>query len=63
MTIAPKKGTVFICACFTGDVNEAIDLYKEALRRLKVSDYIAIDDHIMEKMRVDLAELLHAVGR
>ncbi|KAK4734724.1 hypothetical protein R3W88_008985 [Solanum pinnatisectum] len=49
--------------CAKGDVNEAIDLYKEALRRLKVSDYIAIDDHIMEKMRVDLAELLHAVGR
>lgn len=49
--------------CAKGDVNEAIDLYKEALRRLKVSDYIAIDDPIMEKMRVDLAELLHAVGR
>ncbi|XP_010318032.1 uncharacterized protein [Solanum lycopersicum] len=49
--------------CAKGDVNEAIDLYKEALCRLKVSDYIAIDDHIMEKMRVDLAELLHAVGR
>ncbi|XP_049393489.1 uncharacterized protein LOC125857879 isoform X2 [Solanum stenotomum] len=49
--------------CAKGDVNEAIDLYKEALHRLKVSDYIAIDDHIMEKMRVDLAELLHAVGR
>lgn len=54
---------VFILRCFAGDVNEAIDLYKEALRRLKVSDYIAIDDPIMEKMRVDLAELLHAVGR
>lgn len=49
--------------CAKGDVNEAIDLYKEALRRLEVSDYIAINDHIMEKMRVDLAELLHAVGR
>ncbi|CAN4089540.1 unnamed protein product [Withania somnifera] len=49
--------------CAKGDVNEAIDLYKEALRRLKGSDYIAIDDQIMEKMRVDLAELLHAVGR
>lgn len=49
--------------CFTGDVNEAIDLYKEALRMLKDSDYIAVDDQIMEKMRVDLAELLHAVGR
>nr|XP_016433886.1 PREDICTED: uncharacterized protein LOC107760364 [Nicotiana tabacum] len=49
--------------CAKGDVNEAIDLYKEALRRLKDSDYIAIDDQIMEKMRVDLAELLHVVGR
>lgn len=59
-----KKAVLFSYVwCFTGDVNEAIDLYKEALRRLKVSDYIAIDDQIMEKMRVDLAELLHAVGR
>ncbi|KAM3381783.1 nephrocystin-3 isoform X2 [Capsicum galapagoense] len=49
--------------CAKGDVNEAIDLYKEALRMLKDSDYIAVDDQIMEKMRVDLAELLHAVGR
>ncbi|XP_016471148.2 uncharacterized protein LOC107793338 isoform X2 [Nicotiana tabacum] len=49
--------------CAKGDVNEAIELYKEALRRLKDSDYIAIDDQIMEKMRVDLAELLHVVGR
>ncbi|CAN4085695.1 unnamed protein product [Withania somnifera] len=49
--------------CAKGDVNEAIDLYKEALCRMKVSDYIAIDDQVMEKMRVDLAELLHAVGR
>ncbi|KAH0978755.1 hypothetical protein GBA52_005932 [Prunus armeniaca] len=30
---------------------------------ITTSNYMALDDSIMEKMRIDLAELLHAVGR
>ncbi|PIN27102.1 Kinesin light chain [Handroanthus impetiginosus] len=46
-----------------GDVNEAIDLYKRAIQIVRESKYMALDDKVMEKMRVDLAELLHAAGR
>ncbi|KAG8381126.1 hypothetical protein BUALT_Bualt06G0090000 [Buddleja alternifolia] len=49
--------------CAKGDVNEAIDLYKSAIQILKESEYMALDDEVMEKMRIDLAELLHVVGR
>ncbi|KAF8379741.1 hypothetical protein HHK36_029189 [Tetracentron sinense] len=49
--------------CATGNVDEAIRLYRNALQVIKDSKYIALDDNIMEKMRVDLAELLHATGR
>lgn len=44
-------------------MDEAIHLYKSALQILKESNYMSLDDSIMEKMRVDLAELLHAAGR
>ena len=47
----------------TGDVHEAINLYKDAFQVLKHSKSIALDDELMEKMRIDVAELLHAVGR
>ncbi|KAL6127255.1 hypothetical protein ACLB2K_075296 [Fragaria x ananassa] len=49
--------------CAMGKANEAIDLYKNALKVIKDSNYMASDDSIVEKMRIDLAELLHAVGR
>ncbi|OMO93594.1 hypothetical protein COLO4_16792 [Corchorus olitorius] len=49
--------------CAEGNANEAIDLYKKALQIIKGSSYMPIDDSIMENMRIDLAELLHAVGR
>ncbi|OAY46591.1 hypothetical protein MANES_06G011400v8 [Manihot esculenta] len=49
--------------CSTGNVEEAIDLYKKDLQLIKDTNYIALDDSIMEKMRIDLAELLHVVGR
>ncbi|OMO87928.1 hypothetical protein CCACVL1_08658 [Corchorus capsularis] len=49
--------------CAEGNANEAIDLYKKALQIIKGSSYMPIDDRIMENMRIDLAELLHAVGR
>ncbi|KAK6135326.1 hypothetical protein DH2020_030914 [Rehmannia glutinosa] len=49
--------------CAKGNVNEAIDLYKSAIQILRDSKDVALDDEVMEKMRIDLAELLHAVGR
>ncbi|KAL3846165.1 hypothetical protein ACJIZ3_003568 [Penstemon smallii] len=49
--------------CAKGNVNEAIDLYKKAIQILEESKYVALDDKVMEKMRIDLAELLHVVGR
>lgn len=49
--------------CAQGNSDEAIHLYRRALELIKESGYIALDDNVMEKMRVDLAELLHIVGR
>ncbi|KAK9293216.1 hypothetical protein L1049_021205 [Liquidambar formosana] len=49
--------------CAQGNADEAVYLYKSALQVIKDSKYIALDDTIMEKMRIDLAELLHVVGR
>ncbi|KAG2310449.1 hypothetical protein Bca52824_022006 [Brassica carinata] len=49
--------------CTKGDADEAVDLYKNALRIIKESNYMAIDNTILENMRIDLAELLHFVGR
>ncbi|XP_073032745.1 uncharacterized protein [Primulina eburnea] len=49
--------------CAKGEVNDAIDLYKTAINILNESQYMALDDKALEKMRIDLAELLHAVGR
>ncbi|KAH7543819.1 hypothetical protein JRO89_XS15G0025000 [Xanthoceras sorbifolium] len=51
------------CAKGLGNADEAVDLYKNALQVIKDSDYMALDDSIMENMRIDLAELLHIVGR
>ncbi|KAL3524423.1 hypothetical protein ACH5RR_017257 [Cinchona calisaya] len=49
--------------CATGDIDEAIALYQDAFRVLKDSKSIASNDELMEKMRIDLAELLHVAGR
>ncbi|XP_015960427.1 uncharacterized protein LOC107484337 isoform X1 [Arachis duranensis] len=49
--------------CAQGKPDEAIHLYERALHVMNDSNYLSPDDSIMEKMRVDLAELLHAVGR
>ncbi|XP_015865808.1 uncharacterized protein LOC107403435 isoform X2 [Ziziphus jujuba] len=49
--------------CAMGNANEAIHLYRKALQVIKDSNYVALDDSTMEKMRIDLAELLHVVGR
>ena len=47
----------------TGNADEAIHMYRKALQVVKDSRYMAFDDDVMEKMRLDLAELLHIVGR
>ncbi|XP_057798734.1 uncharacterized protein LOC131014697 [Salvia miltiorrhiza] len=49
--------------CAIGEVNEAIDLYKNAVEILRNSTHMALDDGVMEKIRIELAELLHVVGR
>ncbi|CAI0452487.1 unnamed protein product [Linum tenue] len=49
--------------CASGKAEEAIDLYKNALQIMKNGSYTKFDDGVMEKMRIDLAELLHVVGR
>ncbi|XP_021843132.1 uncharacterized protein [Spinacia oleracea] len=49
--------------CAQGNADEAIQLYRKALQVIRDSKYIALDDNMMEKMRLDLAELLHIVGR
>ncbi|KAI3807993.1 hypothetical protein L1987_23933 [Smallanthus sonchifolius] len=49
--------------CAKGDADSAIKLYKTALQVLEHSKSMNLDDSILEKTRIDLAELLHAVGR
>ncbi|XP_077226873.1 tetratricopeptide repeat (TPR)-like superfamily protein isoform X1 [Tasmannia lanceolata] len=49
--------------CAKGTVNEAISVYRKGLQVIKNSNYMALDDDVMEKMRLDLAELLHVAGR
>uniref|UniRef100_A0A7N0ZUZ1 Nephrocystin-3 n=2 Tax=Kalanchoe fedtschenkoi TaxID=63787 RepID=A0A7N0ZUZ1_KALFE len=49
--------------CAKGNVDEAIFMYKKAIHVIQESNYIALDDDRLDKMRVDLAELLHVVGR
>ncbi|KAL8148441.1 uncharacterized protein LOC141708288 [Apium graveolens] len=49
--------------CAKGDVDEAILLYQNALLLLKNSKNVNSDDGVVEKIMIDLAELLHSVGR
>ncbi|GAV89089.1 TPR_10 domain-containing protein/TPR_12 domain-containing protein [Cephalotus follicularis] len=49
--------------CVKGNADEAIDLYKNGLQVIRNSNYVAVDDSIMEKLRIDLAGLLQVVGR
>ncbi|XP_043720369.1 uncharacterized protein LOC122667941 [Telopea speciosissima] len=65
-----KDGRVGMAMCFLahakcakGDMDEAIRLYRNGLQVIKFSKYMDLDDDIMEKMRIDLAELLHVAGR
>ncbi|KAG6529975.1 hypothetical protein ZIOFF_012192 [Zingiber officinale] len=49
--------------CAKGDVNEAISMYEGGLQIIRDTKYMSVDDNLFEKMRTDLAELLHAAGR
>ncbi|XP_026457886.1 nephrocystin-3-like isoform X2 [Papaver somniferum] len=49
--------------CAEGDVDEAIRLYKNGIKVINDSKFLALDDELVEKMRIDLAELLHVAGR
>ncbi|KAK1301782.1 hypothetical protein QJS10_CPB12g00815 [Acorus calamus] len=49
--------------CAKGDIEEAIHLYRKGLQIITDSEYKALDDGLLEKMKVDLAELLHVAGR
>ncbi|KAI8005375.1 hypothetical protein LOK49_LG08G00294 [Camellia lanceoleosa] len=46
-----------------GAADEVIQLYRNALQVLKDSKCMTLDSNVMEKIRIDLAELLHLVGR
>ncbi|KAL0542493.1 hypothetical protein IC582_022607 [Cucumis melo] len=46
-----------------GEADEAVTLYRRALEIIKDSNDMAVDDSTTEKMRIDLAELLHVLGR
>lgn len=58
---------IFICKIFfhlfIGEADEAVTLYRRALEIIKDSNDMAVDDSTTEKMRIDLAELLHVLGR
>ncbi|XP_072961485.1 uncharacterized protein [Typha angustifolia] len=49
--------------CATGNVEEAIHMYNRGLQVIKDTEYMASDDDVLEKMKTDLAELLHVTGR
>uniref|UniRef100_A0A0A0KN69 MalT-like TPR region domain-containing protein n=1 Tax=Cucumis sativus TaxID=3659 RepID=A0A0A0KN69_CUCSA len=49
--------------CARGEADEAVTLCRRALEIIKDSNDIALDDSTIEKMRIDLAELLHVLGR
>lgn len=52
-----------MCHFLTGNADEAIQLYRDAIQILKDSKYMPLDDNIMERMRIELAQVLHIVGR
>lgn len=51
------------CIPFSGNLDEAICLYKKGLQVIKDTNYVDLDDDILENLRIDLAELLHLSGR
>ncbi|XP_073110514.1 uncharacterized protein [Elaeis guineensis] len=49
--------------CANGSVQEAIHTYKRGLQVVRDSEFMNLDDDVLEKMMIDLAELLHVTGR
>ncbi|KAI3987958.1 hypothetical protein MKX01_021072 [Papaver californicum] len=49
--------------CAKGAIDEAIRLYRNGIKVINDSKLLALDDELVEKMRIDLAELLHVAGR
>lgn len=49
--------------CAKGSAEEAISRYEKGLKIIESSKYMSPDDEVLEKLRVDLAELLHGTGR
>ncbi|KAF6146013.1 hypothetical protein GIB67_033372 [Kingdonia uniflora] len=49
--------------CAKGNLDEAIQLYRKGLLAVNNSKYLDIEDEVLEKIRIDLAELLHVAGR
>ncbi|KAF9602500.1 hypothetical protein IFM89_028514 [Coptis chinensis] len=45
-----------------GSLDEAVELYRKGLQVIKDSKYIAMDDEVMEKIRIELADLYHIAG-
>lgn len=48
---------------FTGSVQEAIHIHRRGLQVVRDSEFMNLDDDVLEKMMIDLAELLHVTGR
>ncbi|KAF9600802.1 hypothetical protein IFM89_012541 [Coptis chinensis] len=49
--------------CAKGSLDEAVAVYRKGLQVIKDSKYIAMDDEVMEKIRIELADLYHIAGR
>ncbi|XP_078429120.1 tetratricopeptide repeat (TPR)-like superfamily protein isoform X2 [Wolffia australiana] len=49
--------------CAEGNIEEAVRLYKKGLEVISDSKFMSIDDDVLEKMKIDLADLLHTAGR
>ncbi|XP_059075896.1 uncharacterized protein LOC131060356 isoform X2 [Cryptomeria japonica] len=49
--------------CAKGEVKDAVALYKKGLYIMENSGKFSLDDSVLETIRIDLAELLHVLGR
>uniref|UniRef100_A0A1D1XP72 Nephrocystin-3 n=2 Tax=Anthurium amnicola TaxID=1678845 RepID=A0A1D1XP72_9ARAE len=62
-----KVGMAMCCLahanCAEGNIGEAVRLYKNGLQIVKDSNCMDLQHDVLEKMKIDLAELLHVAGR
>ncbi|KAF9602308.1 hypothetical protein IFM89_026425, partial [Coptis chinensis] len=49
--------------CAKGSLDEAVELHRKGLQVIKDSKYIAMDDEVVEKIRIELADLYYIAGR